>query len=102
MVTFTEKRFPPLQIGDEVTLAIPLVDRGPLDFQNISGVVINFANDVYQIGTLHGVLKGWFPRTDLAKSSTNAIKVNDVPREVFLSLREDSGRPTVINWRARV
>jgi hypothetical protein len=39
MVTCSSITFPPLQINDTITLSVPTVDRGPLDFNNIFGVV---------------------------------------------------------------
>ena len=37
--------------GDEVTVSVLSVDRGPLDFSNIRGVVLDKKNDLYKIGT---------------------------------------------------
>ncbi|CAL1672264.1 unnamed protein product [Lasius platythorax] len=91
MVTCSSITFPPLQINDNITLSVPTVDRGPLDFNNILGVVTDTKNDVYQIGTKDGILKGWFPRIEIAKSSTNLITMADVPKNV-LTLREAAAK----------
>ena len=47
MVTFSQEKFPPLSVGDTITLSVPTVDRGPLDFNDIFGVITQFKNDVY-------------------------------------------------------
>ena len=58
MVTFSEEKFPLLSVGDIITLSVPTVDRGPLDFNNIFGVVTQFKNDVYQVGMKEGLING--------------------------------------------
>ncbi|XP_043462868.1 KRAB-A domain-containing protein 2-like [Leptopilina heterotoma] len=88
MVTFSEATFPALNIGDSISLAVPTVDRGPLDFSNILGVITDLKNNVYQISTKHGIIKGWFPRTDIQRVETTVLLVNDVPTGEYLSLRE--------------
>ena len=40
------RKLPLLKVGTTVTLNVPTVDRGPLDFPNIVGVIINYKNDV--------------------------------------------------------
>lgn len=91
MINVTGSKFPPLSKGATITLAIPSVDRGPLDFRNLTGVIMDCRNSVYQVGTTHGVIKGWFPRTDLQETETG-ITLSDVPSNVFLSLREAAGK----------
>ena len=45
--------------------------------------------------TKEGLIKGWFPRTDIAKSGTNAIFFNDSNVDTFRSLREDASEQSV-------
>lgn len=45
------------KVGDSVLVPVPEVDRGPIDFANIMGVVLKEQNGVYQIGTRAGVLQ---------------------------------------------
>ena len=48
---------------------------------------MDIRNDIHQIGTNDGMIKGWFPRTDLLRvEATNIIQ--EVPKEKLLSLRE--------------
>lgn len=95
MVNFCEKKFPPLAVGDAIILAVPSVDRGPLDFANISGIINQKENDVYQIGTEHGLIKGWFPRTELQTIDDGNLKLNDIPKEVLLTLREAAAKQSL-------
>lgn len=95
MTTYSKHLFPPLDIGSTIMLAVPSVDRAPLDFQNVLGVVMASRNDVYQVGTTHGILKGWFNRTDINLSGTQVLKMSDVPQNVHLSLREAAAKQSL-------
>ena len=57
MVTFSEEKFPPFNVGDTITLLVPTVDRGPLDFNNTFVVIPQLKNDVYQVGRNKGFIK---------------------------------------------
>ena len=49
--------------GDNVTVPVPLVDRGSGDPRNLMGVIIDReANDLYRIATRAGVLQGKYSR----------------------------------------
>ncbi|XP_043467654.1 uncharacterized protein LOC122501927 [Leptopilina heterotoma] len=86
MVTFSQELFPPLSIGDCVTMSVPSVDRGPLDFNKIFGVVTDFRNGVYQVGTKSGIINGWFCRTELQKSAATPFNIENVQKDVFFTL----------------
>lgn len=94
MVTFTQTLFPPLQIGDTVTVAVPSVDRGPLDFANILGIIIAQKNDLYRIGTKHGIVKDFYARPDIIKCSANTLVLEDVPENI-ISMREAAGQQSL-------
>ncbi len=51
-------------MGDSIVLGIPKVDCGLLDPQNVLGKVLQIENDIYQIGTNHGIMKNWFSLAD--------------------------------------
>ena len=91
MVNISENRFLPLDVGDCITLSVPKEHCGSLDFRNICGVIIKFENGVYQIGTKDGLLKGWYPRSDIGKTK-NIISINDVPLETLITLREAAAK----------
>lgn len=96
MTDFSEKKFPPLEIGECVTLAISKFDRGPLDFANIIGVISAKENGVYQIGTKDGLIKGWFPRTDVEKAASRPFTIEDVNKEICLTLREAASKQSMM------
>ena len=95
MLNVTNADFPILQIGNNVTLHVPTVDRGPLDFPSITAVIMNIQNEVYQLGTVNGLIKGWFPRTELTKCPSSFIGLGDVPA-VQLTLRESVAKQSII------
>ena len=82
----TVHSLPELGVGSSVVMAVPKVDRGPLDPSNIHAVITDRKNDVYQLGTRAGIIKGWFPRSALRATKTNEVGVADAGRA--LGLRE--------------
>ena len=50
------------EIGDNVTLPVPMVDSGRGDARNILGVIVNreIDTDIYTIAVKSGVLKGGY------------------------------------------
>lgn len=95
MSNFSADRFVRIDEGECVSLAVPKVDRGPLDFGNILGVVMSIKNGVYQIGTGQGVIKGWYPRTDIGISQSRSISKEDVPVNKFITLREAAAKQSL-------
>ena len=57
MLESSAKKFRSIEVGSCVTVAVPKVDRGPLDKQYLLGQVVEDGNDVYRIATESGVLK---------------------------------------------
>lgn len=95
MTNFSAQLFPPLNIGDCVSLAVAKFDRGPLDFPNIIGVITATENGVYQVGTKDGIIKGWHQRTDMEIAQSSAITANDVDKNNLLSLREAAAKQSL-------
>lgn len=87
MAKISMSKFEQLQIGDCVTVSIPEVDQGALDFPRIYGVILEIKNESYQIGTRDGVIKGWIQRSEIDKYGNKDLKIEDVKRDVFLTLR---------------
>lgn len=85
MLENSNKKFPTLGIGSSITLAVPKVDRGPLDTRNIAGKIIDARNGVYSVGTAAGIIKNWFPRGEIQLSSAKFAA--QIPEKV-VSLRE--------------
>ena len=80
---------PALEVGTSVVMAMPKVDRGPLDPANIHAVITDKKNDVYQLGTSAGTIKGWFPRSALRETNCgNTGEDGAVGTDRIVGLRE--------------
>lgn len=63
MKATSDRSHPPANIGDNVTIPIPDVDKGKGDLRNIIGVIIQTNDEgFYKIGTKHGVLQKLYCR----------------------------------------
>lgn len=63
MKATTDKSHPPANIGDNVTIPIPDVDKGKGDLRNIIGVILQKNDEgLYKVGTKHGVLQKLYCR----------------------------------------
>lgn len=63
MKATSDKSHPPANIGDNVTIPIPDVDKGKGDLRNIIGVILQKNDEgFYKVGTKHGVLQKLYCR----------------------------------------
>ena len=78
----------PGDIGDNVTVPIPLVDRGRGDPRNIMGVIIDRDNnDMYRIAVRAGVLKGKYSRNQFDLCAHKLLTDSDVNQNEEVALR---------------
>ncbi|KAL4089315.1 hypothetical protein QTP88_024369 [Uroleucon formosanum] len=82
MAENSEKLFKELKVGDQIVLSVPKVDRGPLDSQNINGLVIDIRNGVYQIGT--------------------EVEDSKIQKDKFVSIREAVANLSIFNGQGFV
>ncbi|CAH3986430.1 unnamed protein product [Pieris brassicae] len=85
MIEDTAKKLKPLNVGSNILINVPKVDRGLLGTKNIRGRVVDFRNGVYRVGTKTGTIKSWFPRHQLQESVDD---YHDDVLDVPISLRE--------------
>ena len=58
MINLFDNIHPAAEIGDNVLIPVPEVDRGQSDSRNVLGVILSVIdNDFYKIGTIVGTLK---------------------------------------------
>ena len=68
--------------GDNVSVPVPLVDRGRGDPRNILGVISDRdANDLYRIAVRAGVLQGRYSRNQFDLCAQRLLKMEDVCRD---------------------
>jgi hypothetical protein len=78
----------PGDVGDNVTIPIPLVDRGRGDPRNILGVIVDRdENDLYRISVRAGVLHGKYSRNQFDLCAQKLLTVSDVCQDNEVSLR---------------
>ena len=88
MITMTAKRFKPLEIGANVSVPVPDVDRGSGELRNLLGVIIKRGNDgMYAIGTAHGTLKQKYARSQFVPNKVTSLEISNVPDNA-VNLRE--------------
>ena len=89
MLKRSESQRPPLQVGDNVRVAIPKVDRGRADPPNMLAVITSCDDHGgYVVGTDKGRVKGSLPWNALEKCKQNVfISPEDVP-DTDLSIRQ--------------
>jgi hypothetical protein len=74
--------------GDNVTVPIPLVDRGRGDPRNIMGVIIDRDNnDMYRIAVRAGMLKGKYSRNQFDLCVQKLLLESDVSQAQEVALR---------------
>ncbi|XP_068242301.1 uncharacterized protein [Palaemon carinicauda] len=77
------------EIGDNIALPIPLVDRGRGDPRNILGVIVSRSiNDQYRVATKSDILKGSYSRNQFDIFPERLLKESDINNDIEISLRE--------------
>lgn len=89
MLKNTERKLTPVSVGDNVLVNIPDVDRGRLAPRNVMAVVMNKSDDLFTLGTRHGVLDKEFSRNQFHVAPSKFINTIDVPDEQ-LNVRKEA------------
>jgi hypothetical protein len=88
MVKRSRVEFVPGNPGDNVTVPVPLVDRGRSDPRNLLGIILDRdENDLYRIAVRAGILKGKYARNQFDLCAQKLLLENDVKNDVEVSLR---------------
>ena len=88
MVKRSRVQHVPGNIGDNVTVPIPLVDRGRGDPRNIISVIVDRdMNDMYRIAVRASVLKGKYSRNQFDLSAHKLLTDRNVSQNEEVALR---------------
>ncbi|KRZ51589.1 KRAB-A domain-containing protein 2 [Trichinella nativa] len=79
MTRRTKKMLIPLKIGQNCTVRVPDVDRGPADPKNFLVVVMAECEGLYTVGCREGKLASKFTAADLQVISENLLSIDEVP-----------------------
>lgn len=89
MKSLTDKTHPPANVGDNVTIPIPDVDKPKGALRNIIAVVLLKTDDnMYQLGTKNGVIQHLYTRSEFDLCKQKFLDVNAVKKDKQISLRQ--------------
>ncbi|CAF5050233.1 unnamed protein product, partial [Rotaria sp. Silwood1] len=87
--TFKQQKLTHFNVGDNVLIPIPDVDRGPPDARNVLGVIIEVKDDQIKLGTTKGILCGNYSYHQVSKAlGLPTLLIEHIPQGIPKSLRE--------------
>jgi len=90
MVSLSNSRLPAVDIGTNVLVRVPDLDRGRLAPRNVLAVVVDvISSGLYLLGTKEGLLERLYASSEFTAADSNFIEANDVPSSL-LSVRSAS------------
>ena len=90
MISFSNSVLQAVDIGTNVVVRVPDVDRGRLAPRNVLAVVVDVnSSGLYQLGTKEGLLERLYACNEFTPADNKFIDVHDVPSS-SLSLRSAS------------
>lgn len=95
MLQASRQRFEEAEVGQNVVVPIPDVDRGRGDPRNVMAVVMSINDGFYRLGTKHGVLNRLYVRNEMELCAQQFFTVDEVPETSQISLREAVGAASV-------
>jgi hypothetical protein len=89
-LSLSNSRLPAVDIGTNVVVTVPDVDRGSLTPRNVLAVVVDInSSGLYLLDTKEDLLERLYARKEFTTADNNFIDVHDVPSD-SLSLRSAS------------
>jgi len=90
MISLSNLRLPAVDIGSNVVVRVPDLDRGRLAPRNVLAVVVGVnSSGLYLLGTKEGLIERLYARNEFTTADNNFIEAHDVPSS-SLSLRSSS------------
>jgi hypothetical protein len=83
----SEKFLTEVEIGQNVLIPIPNVDRGKGDPRNVMAVVTERVHNGYKLGTSGGMLLGSYTRNEIELSDSQFLDTETVDKTSEISLR---------------
>jgi len=79
MVSLSNSRLPAVDIGTNVVVRVPDLDRGCLAPRNVLAVIIDVnSSGLYLLGTKEGLLERLYARNEFTTADNNFIEAHDV------------------------
>ena len=86
MLRTTRAKLVPLMQNDGVLVPVSEFDRGRLDCRNVPGVVLQVHNDLYQVGTKHGIINTMLSRNQIIEADFQIVTADQV-KDTVLPMR---------------
>jgi hypothetical protein len=87
MLKTTREKLKPMMKGDPVLIPVSESDRGRLDCRNVPGVILDVKDEMYKIGTVHGVVNTRLARNQILQGEAQIV-TPDMVREEVLPFRK--------------
>ncbi|XP_025264624.1 KRAB-A domain-containing protein 2-like [Camponotus floridanus] len=79
MISFSNSKFPKVDIRTSVAVRVPDVDKGRVAPRNVLAVVAGInSSGLYQLGTKEGLLERFYARNEFIVAESNFIQLQDV------------------------
>ncbi|XP_029348361.1 SCAN domain-containing protein 3-like [Acyrthosiphon pisum] len=88
MMTISNKKFSPLEVGTTVKVSIPDVDRARGSPRNLLAVITQVEDDLYKLGTENGIIKHMYTRSQIDPCKESFVDLESVNTEKEITLRE--------------
>ncbi|CAI6370936.1 unnamed protein product [Macrosiphum euphorbiae] len=95
MMTISNKKFTPLEVGTTVKVSIPDVDRARGSPRNLLAVITQVEDDLYKLGTENGIIKHLYTRSQIDPCKECFVDLVSVNTEKEITLREAAGFSSV-------
>ncbi|KAH9631734.1 hypothetical protein HF086_014735 [Spodoptera exigua] len=93
MKTMSADKYSNVEVGQNVTLKVPEIDRAKTDPKSIIAVVIDVNdNEFYQLGTKMGILKQLYTKNRFAACSEDFIKIEEIVTDKERLIRSHTNR----------
>lgn len=88
MLKRSNTKFLVAEIGQNIRIRVPELDRAKADSRNIIAVITSVENvSLYKLGTKHGIVNQMYSRNEFTICKEKIISINDVP-DITIALRE--------------
>ncbi|CAI6347676.1 unnamed protein product [Macrosiphum euphorbiae] len=102
MMTISNKKFTPLEVGTTVKVSIPDVDRARGSPRNLLAVITQVEDDLYKLGTENGIIKHLYTRSQIDPCKECFVDLVSVNTEKEITLREAAGFSSVTGSQAGI
>lgn len=91
MLVQSQNKFPPVNVGDNVLINIPEVDRGRLAPRNVLAVIMEKTDQgLFILGTKNGKLQRLYSRNEFQLSPSVFLSLSEIAADSSVSVRQEA------------